>query len=153
MMWYWGFMPASRHFGLSSCGMLNLERRQTPAHTDRLIMSCLTLRLEPSGLLSHDVTPPHTTHTSSHSHICQGHHNRLTSSLSYSLSLSHPLKPNKMKVRCKMTQINTPPHSSTQHNKQPFTPTTPPKQSSFGSRLSSRAHHLLNHSHGQRRRL
>lgn len=28
MTWYWCFIPASRHFGLSSWGMLNLEHRE-----------------------------------------------------------------------------------------------------------------------------
>lgn len=65
------------HAGLPTLGVVIVRHikpgEETRAHTQ--IMSGITLRLKPSGLMSHDVTPTthhtHTTRTSSHSHICQ----------------------------------------------------------------------------------
>lgn len=63
------------HAGLPTLGVVIMRHVEpaveTHTHTHTQITSCLTLRSEPSGLTSRDGSPPHTTHTSSHSHICQ----------------------------------------------------------------------------------
>ncbi len=45
MTWYWCFMPASRHLGLSSWGMLNLEQRERKEKHTQSDYQLLTRRI------------------------------------------------------------------------------------------------------------